>query len=436
MIPKKISAGKGTLLAISTDKFKTEMLTVSLPLPMEQRTHRLCTLLFNTLRRGCKAYPDIASLSRRLDDLYDANIASMSAPTGENISSGFALECLDGAYVKGNEDLLEGTLDTLKRMLYEPLLDENGDFPEKTVELEKRNLCDAIRNSDNDPKIHSYHLCRGLMFEGEPYGKRPSGTVEDVMAVTGHELAAFREEYLTLSSPTYIYIGRRDAEEVRDLIEKYFGDFGCDKVTLNETVLKKAAPKMRSVEDNMAVLQGKLTLGLRSDIGAHDGDMYAAILLNDIFGGSPSSKLFQNVREKQSLCYSCSSSFDLVKGSLIVRSGISNENKEKVVSEILAQFEEIKHGNISDYEFECSKRSIENYYRQASDSPFSMENYYRSRFVAGINATLDEAIKAVHAVKKEDIVRAANRFGADTCAFVRGTLDGAGNTEEVDDDEE
>lgn len=435
MIPKKISAGKGTLLAISTDKFKTEMLTVSLPLPMEQRTHRLCTLLFNTLRRGCKDHPDISSLSRRLDDLYDANIGSMSAPTGENFSAGFALECIDGAYVKGNEDLLAGTLDTLRKMLYEPLLDQKGDFPAKTLELEKRNLCDAIRNSDNDPRIHSFQLCRGTMFAGEPYGNRPSGTVEDVMAVTGHELALFREEYLGLSSPTYIYIGRRDAFEVKELIEKYFMDLGGDRITLNKTILKKAVPVMRSIEEEMAVLQGKLTLGLRSDIGAQDKDIYAAILLNDIFGGSPSSKLFQNVREKQSLCYSCSSSFDFVKGALMVRSGISNENKERVIGEILGQFEEIKQGNISEHEFECSKRSIINYYKQASDSPFSMENYYRSRLVAGISATLEEAIEAVRAVKKEDIVRVANRFGADTCAFVRGTLDGTDSFGEAEDDE-
>ncbi|MBQ8207127.1 MAG: insulinase family protein [Clostridia bacterium] len=435
MIPKKISAGRGTLLAIKTDKFKTEMLTLTLPLPMAQRTQRLCTLLFSILRRGCKAYPDIASLSRRLDDLYDANIATMAAPTGENFSAGFACECLDSAYVKEDNDLLAGTLDTLRKMLFEPLLDADGNFSQKALELEKRNLCDSIRTSDNDPKIHSFQLCRGIMFEGEPYGKRAAGTVEDVMAVNGKELEEFRREYLGLSSPTFIYIGRRDAEEIKALIEKYFGDFGGEKARLNKTILKNAVPSMRSVEEEMSVLQGKLTLGMRSDIGAVDKDMYAAILTNDIFGGSPSSKLFRNVREKQSLCYSCSSSFDFVKGALFVRSGISNENKDRVIKEILAQFEEIKSGNISDYEFECSKRSIENYYRQASDSAYSMENYYRTRSIAGIDTTLDGAIEAIHSVTKEDVVRAANRFGADTCAFVRGNLGDGKGYEEGDEDE-
>lgn len=435
MTPIKLRAGKGTLLAIKTDKFKTENLTVTLPLPMEQRTQRLSALLFGILRRGCRAYPDISSLSRRLDDLYDANISTMTTPTGENISAGFALECIDGAYVKGNEDLLAGTLDTLRKMLYEPLLTSEGLFSEKALELEKRNLCDSIRASDNDPKVHSFQMCRGLMFEGEPYGKRSLGTVEDVSAVTATELSDFRERYIGLSSPTFIYIGRRDAEKVKALIEEYFGDFGGNEVSLNKTILKSAAPAMRSVEEEMAVLQGKLTLGLRADIGSGDRDMYAAILMNDIFGGSPSSKLFRNVREKQSLCYSCSSSFDFVKGALFVRSGISNENKERVVGEILEQFEEIKRGNISDYEFECSKRSIENYYRQAGDSEFSTESYYRTRLISGIDTTLDGAIEEIRKVTKEDVVRAAGRFGADSCAFVRGTLEGNDFMGEADDDE-
>lgn len=435
MTPIKLRAGKGTLLAIKTDKFKTENLTVTLPLPMDQRTQRLSALLFSILRRGCRAYPDISSLSRRLDDLYDANIATMTTPTGENISAGFALECIDGAYVKGNEDLLAGTLDTLRKMLYEPLLTSEGIFGEKALELEKRNLCDSIRASDNDPKVHSFQMCRGLMFEGEPYGKRSLGTVEEVSAVTAAELSAFRESYIGLSSPTFIYIGRRDAEKVKELIEEYLGYFGGNEVSLNKTILKSAAPAMRSVEEEMAVLQGKLTLGLRADIGSGDRDMYAAILMNDIFGGSPSSKLFRNVREKKSLCYSCSSSFDFVKGALFVRSGISNENKERVVGEILEQFEEIKRGNISDYEFECSKRSIENYYRQVGDSAFSTESYYRTRLISGIDTTLDGAIEEIRKVTKEDVVRAAGRFGADSCAFVRGTLEGNDLMGEAEDDE-
>ncbi len=436
MIPIRIKAGRGELLAIKTDKFKIEMLTLTLPIPMEQRTRRLCSLLFSIMRRGCVPYPNISSLSRRLDDLYDANISTMTAPVGESICAGFACECLEKKYVVGNEDLLDGTLDTLKKMLYEPLTDENGLFREKALELEKRCLCDSIRMSDNDPKIHSFQLCRGAMFDGEPYGKRASGTIDDVMAVSPRELTEFHREYLSLASPLFVYVGSRTADEVRTLIEKHFPDFGGSERTAVKTILRPARPTMTMIEEDMSVLQGKLTIGFRAELGAQHKDIYSAVLMNDIFGGSPSSKLFQNVREKQSLCYSCSSSFDMHKGALFVRSGISNENKDIVIEEVLRQFEAIKEGQISEYELICAKRAVQNSYRQVSDSVYALESYYRTRFLAGISTTPDEATKIMEKVSSEDIMNTAKLFGADTCAFVRGTLERGEYCEEGFDDEQ
>ncbi|MBR4295518.1 MAG: insulinase family protein [Clostridia bacterium] len=437
MKPVKLTLrGGGTLLTLTTDKFKTELMTITLPLLHSQRTARLCRILFDTIKRGCRAYPDIMSLNAHLDDLYDANIANMYSTTGEMASAGFVCECLDKSYVPGGEDLLCGTLETLKEMIYSPLLDENGLFPEKTVELEKRNLCDNILASDNDPRIHSYQLCRDLLFEGEAYGQRLVGTVDDVMALDCRELTDFYHEFLVTSAPSFIYIGSRDVKEVKEIAEKYFGDLGGGHSQKGNTIIKKATPPMRMVEEEMAVLQGKLTIGFRSDISPEDKDLYASIIFNDIFGGSPASKLFRNVREKQSLCYYCSSSLDFFKGALFVRSGISNANKDKVINEVLAQFEDIRKGNISDYEFECAKKSLDNYYRQASDSAYALENYYRTRLISEMNTTIEEAAEKLRSVTKEDVIRAARRYEAGVCAFVRGTLsDADDNGEEGEYDE-
>ncbi len=417
--------GGGKLLSIRTDKFKNETLSATLTFPMEQRKTRLCRLLFSMLKRGCRAYPDISALSRALDDLYDANLETMCAPTGEKVAAGFVLECLDGKYA-GGEDLLGGASNILLRMISDPVLDESGLFPERAFNVEKRNLCDSIRASDNDPRIHSYQLCRSIMFEGEPYGLRAIGGVADVNSVSNREIADFRREYLSMSAPVFVYVGRRSPGEISELIADSFSAFGNKNkdIELGETVLRTASTNMRSVEEEMAVIQGKLTVGFRSDVGPTDPDFYGAMFVNDIFGGSAASKLFRNVREAQSLCYSCSSSYESAKGSIFVRSGIANENKDRVISEILSQFEDIKKGNISDYELECSKRSLVNYYRQAEDSPYSLESFYRSRLMLGSDITLAETVNRIEQVTREDIVRAAGRFGADTCAFVRGSLSG------------
>ncbi len=437
MNPKKILLDSGgTLLAIETDKFKTETLTLLCPMPFSNRDFRLGAVLFSILKRGCADYPDIASLSRHLDDLYDANISTMGLPFGDNLLAGFSVECLDPSCVPEKEDLLRGALETLHKMLYFPLLNSQGLFPEKTFDLEKRDLCDYIRASRKDPKVRSYELCREIMFEGEPYGHRSGGGACEVMAMENREVVDFYHRFIETSVPMYIYIGRRDSQSVNKMIEDVFPKLGGKKAEMSKTVVKSAPDKMREAEEEMPVIQGKLTMGFRSDIDIHDRDFYAAVILNDIFGGSPSSKLFRNVREKQSLCYSCSSNFDFIKGAIFVRSGISNENKERVVGEILDQFEEIKKGNISDFEFDCAKRSIENFYRQGTDSAYALESYYRIRLAEGVDSTLERDIEKFKAVTKADVIRAANRFGADTCAFIRGTLKNGDGGDYYAEDEE
>lgn len=435
MKPIKNSVCGADLLTIRTDKFKTELLTLTLPLPFEQRTARLCSLLFGLIKQGSGNYPDITTLNRRLDDLYDANIASMLARTGENVCAGFICECIGRRFVPSGEDLLAGTLDTLEEMLFNPLTDKDGKFPEKLVENEKKALCDSIRASDNDPRTHSYQLCRGIMCEGEPYGLRQAGTVDDVLSVTREEIQTYRNDFFKSSAPMLIYIGDREPSEIASLTEKILLRFGGKPAKLCDPIIKLPTHEMRDIEEKMKVTQGKLTMGFRSDICLSDPELYAAIVFNDVFGGSPTSKLFRNVREKQSLCYSCSSTLDFVKGVLFVRSGISNENKERVKKEILKQLREIQSGNVSDYEFECSKRSIENSYRQVDDSAMSLESYYRIRMLGGLNEDINTALEKLAKVTKEDVIRVSNRFIPDTSAFIRGTLDGVAAEEEADCDD-
>ncbi|MGN1047517.1 MAG: EF-P 5-aminopentanol modification-associated protein YfmF [Eubacteriales bacterium] len=432
--PIKTDLGGGTLLTLNTDKFKTELVTVTFPMPFEPVSARLCSLMLSVLKQGCRRFPDIGSLSRRLDDLYDANIATMFDRSGDNVCAGFVCECLGKSYVPDGTDIMFGTLETLSDMIFDPLLSEGGFFPHETVENEKKILCDNIRASDSDPRIHSYQLCRGIMCGGEPYGLRLLGSKAEVEKITREDVTAYLGEFVSSYAPNIIYIGERTREEAEKLVFPLAARLGKSAAALNKTILKRAPSHMRFAEEKMPVSQGKLTVGFRSDLGLCDPDLYAAIVFNDIFGGSSSSKLFRNVREKQSLCYSCSSTFDFTKGVLYVRSGISSENKERVQREILKQFEEIKRGNISDYEFECSKKAIENSYLQVDDSALSLESYYRIRLLGGLCESVDTALERLSHVTKEDVIRAARRFAPDTSAFIHASLPSGGEKEEFADE--
>ncbi len=429
---KTIDIGKGKLLCVNTHKFKTELLTVTQAAPFDRRDMGLCSLLHNVLKRGCRAYPSTADINRRLDDLYDANITMGCSTNGDSFLSGVTVETLCRDFIRGGEDVLSGALDAVAQMMTRPLTDENGLFRHEYVEGEKQARLDRFRSANSNPKSRSSLICQNLMFEGERYGQRIFYSEDEIKSIKNEDLADYFKKSLSISSPLYIYVGPRSQDEVSTLVKEKLSFFDGDGDPVCDTLIKPCSGEMKTGFDSMAVNQGKLTIGLRSDISIGNDDVYAALVFNDIFGGSPASKLFRNVREKLSLCYSCGSSYDFTKGVIFVRSGIANENYDRALGEILHQLEDIKKGNISEFEFESAKKALVSGYRQVTDSAYATESFFRTRILCGYTDGIEETAQKIEQVTLSDVVEAARRFGAEAVGFVRGELEG----EEVDFDEE
>ena len=172
----------------------------------------------------------------------------------------------------------------------------------------------------------------------------------------------------------------------------------------------------------MPVSQGKLTLGFSTGVIIHPNDdtYYTMIMLNEILGGSASSKLFLNVREKMGLCYYCSSSYSLYSGIMLISSGFEMKNYEIAKEAILNQIEEIKNGNISDFELESAQRSVTSGYRQLYDSPFELQSFFLNRALFNITDKIDDAEHKLLTVKKDDIIALAKEIRLDASFFIEG----------------
>ena len=145
------------------------------------------------------------------------------------------------------------------------------------------------------------------------------------------------------------------------------------------------------------------------------------MVYNEILGGSPTSKLFTSVREKESLCYYCSSVYDFYKGYISVASGIRCENRERAEASILREIDALRKGQISDAEFSAAIRYLSSVYRSLYDSASSIENYFLARGIYGVSMTPEEARLAILSVTKEDVVRFAQRVVLQSVYFLRGT---------------
>jgi predicted Zn-dependent peptidase len=143
-------------------------------------------------------------------------------------------------------------------------------------------------------------------------------------------------------------------------------------------------------------------------------------LFNTIFGASPHSKLFENVREKLSLCYYCASRLEKHKGLLLVYGGIENDNKQKAFEEILKQLEDIKNGQISENEFLSAKKSLKNAFISSADSSSATEDFYLSNFLLGKTKSPAEFAAFLDEITVSDIVNAAKTVLLDTVYFLKG----------------
>jgi len=431
MALERINISDGiTLNIIKTDKFKTNYLSFNFVCNLSEKSASLNALIPQVLIRGTKKHPDMASLKIALDELYAASVEARVYKRGEFQVVGMSASWLDDKFSIDGTDITLGTLDVLEEVLFDPYT-ENGVFAKSYVEGEKPNLIDEIRAAVNNKTSYAINRCREEMCKNEPYGISVYGTEDQVEKITPEGLYNAYTELLKTSRIEIFYVGGNDTCKMAQRIRDMFKNAEREYKAPTPAVVINDVSSVKEVTEKCQATQGKLSLGFRNGCYLGDSDYKAFPLFVEIYGGSPVSKLFMNVREKLSLCYYCRAIPEGLKGIMVVTSGIEVENKQKTQNEIIDQLESIKNGNITEEEIALAKKSLKNAYNELEDNPASLESWYVTRRLANLDDTPNEVIEGILEVTKDEIVEAAKKIKLDTVYFLEGTLKG----EEVSDDE-
>ena len=411
------------LSTVSTNKFKASVISFSMTLPLKRSSTAYGLLISHLLCRGSESYPSIALLNRRLDELYGSYVEIKSHHIGENLSLTISAETLDNKYIPDGTDVIGELISIIAELILSPAFLQPS-FSAQIFEQEKRLIVDSINAEINNPRLYSAKKCLELMQEdiALPTSDELKQIVSDIRY--GDLCDYYRE--LISSAPLRVFcVSAENAENLKRRIEASFEGYPCKSPSLPIPLrpLKRNLPEHKKV--SMPVSQGKLTLGFSTDIiiRSDDDTYYTMIMLNEILGGSASSKLFLNVREKMGLCYYCSSSYSLYSGILLISSGFEMKNYEIAKEAILNQIDEIKNGNVSDFELESAQRSVTSGYRQLYDSPFELQSFFLNRALFNIADGIDDAERKLLAVKKDDIIALAKKIRLDASFFIEGDAD-------------
>ena len=255
------------------------------------------------------------------------------------------------------------------------------------------------------------------------------------MALSREQLRNCHRDWLSDSEMIFFYVGPEIPERVAQILRERFADFAPTVQTpCPPTSVIRRAARVREVTEDMAFSQGKLNLGFRTAVTVKDPAYYAMAVANEIYGASPVSKLFMEVREQKSLCYSIGSSYDLYKGIMKVSCGIDPDARDIACEEILRQWDRMCHGEITEEELAAAKHSLDNSYRTIEDNPHAIEGFYYGRLLENVDMTPEDCRTRFAQVTREQVARAAAGVTLDTVYFLKGTCP-EGAVEEGDDDE-
>ena len=418
-IARKALAEGVVFTAIQDPRFKQNQLSVSFLLPLEAENASANALLPMVLRRGCADYPDMTLLNRRLKELYGARLDAEVAKRGEIQILTLYCEVLDDAFAIGGEKPVAAAAALLKSVLFDPVL-EGGAFRREDVEIERKKLAELIEAQLNDKMQYASRRAKEIMCAGEAYGVSEYGRREQAEAVTPRELYERYRSVLTGARTEIFLVGPADPWPCESLFAEAFRRVGRKEIIPLATQVIRAPGEVKTEIERIAVAQSKLVMGFRAGVATPEKEVPAMQLACTVFGGSPHSKLFANVREKMSLCYYCFSHFERQKGLLMVESGVEEQNYEKARDEILRQLEDMKQGRFTDDELHNAVLSLGNSYRQLNDSLTSITGWYLGQAIAGSIRTPSQAAAETAAVTREQIVEACGKIGLDTIYLLTG----------------
>lgn len=419
---KNIEIRKGiNLHIIKTNKFKTNLLSVFLSTPLSKESVTKNALIPAVLRRGSKNMNTQDEISIALEEMYGASFDCGIDKIGDNQVLKFYLETINNEFLPENEDTLSTAIKILLEMVFNPLINENQ-FNKEYVESEIKNLKQVIEGRKDSKATYAYERCIEEMYKNMPYSLYKYGNVEDLEKINSKNLY---EQYTNLinNCKIDIFISGDVEESIKesvidnDNIQK-LKERNAIYTINNKENRKKELKQEQQISESMDINQGKLIIGL-DILEENDSDKYTALVYNAILGGTPTSKLFQNVREKNSLAYTASSSFIRQKANVFIKCGIDIENYEKALKIIKEQLEDMKKGEFTDKNIEEAKTNIISTINFIPEEQDTELMYYFSQELSGYEMSYEEYIQKINFVSKPNIIDLANRIQINTIYFLK-----------------
>lgn len=405
---ERIQLAKGAYLnLLPADKFKRCRITVQLRYNADRSRATALALLPFLMERGYADCPDPTALSRRLAKLYGASLTVDSTASGASRSLVVNVDGIRPEFALAGEDLAGEYAALALGVALRPAL-VNGEWPADEVEIEKKKLAQELAAEINDKRVFCLRQARRRFFGDSPAGIERVGYLEEVPGVTGAQVAeAWR--WLVKTAEIEVFCSGLDggeaARQVKNALE------GVERVPARLAApVAMPAGEVQQAREEMEMVQAKLCLLFTVKDFDSARDLSAMRIAMAVLGGSPTSRLFMNVREKQSLCYYCAASFNSFGGVMCIDSGVEPENAQKAQEAIVAEWRALCEEPVGEKELEDARRFTVNALAAVEDSISAQESWYVGQLWRGSVAPPQAVREELLAVTAADVCEQMKKF--------------------------
>ena len=389
-----------SLTFLPGDKFKRNRISVSFIVPNDREKATMYAVLPTLLERGYQDYPDMCMFSKKLSSMYGASFSAATAVVGQNRYLRFTIQGIRNQYCLNGEDLLAEMTDVILGVIFRPCV-EDGGFIADWLEVEKFKLREEIEGEINDKRGYCVKNAQRKFFKDSKNGVERLGYLEDIDGITPQALYECYKQ-LIADSIVEIFV---TADEDKTITEKFTAAFADRKECTAHILPIEIMPKteMENFSESLDIVQGKVCLFYTTERQLTEDERYVMLVASSIFGGTASSRLFKNVREKQSLCYYCAAAYNGFTASMRVDSGVEHENCDKTVAAIQKELSDLINGEITDQEINETKLVLLNSLDAIYDGLHGLEAWYLNEAVRGTNVSPQQAKEKVEAVTAQQI---------------------------------
>lgn len=300
-------------------------------------------------------------------------------------------------YAKVLSEYTEKAMDILSDMLI------NSTFTDENINLEKKVICEEIKINDDTPEELIFDLISKQVWQNSPLGMPVAGTVESVMNIKRRDILDYYNKHYVGENIVISIVGNFNFEELKDLLEKYFSN-GFSKIYTRPQITELPSD-CGSLIERKNIKQCQLCISFDALEKGHEL-MSDLIVLNSVFGGNVSSRLFQKIREENGLSYSVYSFLENYKtrGALMIYAGLNTDELDKVIYLINNEISRLKTEKLNQNEIELAKTQLRSEFVMGLESLSNrMSSYGKGLLLNNKIKSADDVLRKIDAVSSDKI---------------------------------